>query len=392
MKSLAAIRYSKDAPEEFDLERSESDAAARSRKIRASLLASAVRITPHLFPSAARAVDFAREKLGPSLDLEVYVAANPHPNATCIALHGELEAALVLTSSLVELLSEQELDFVVGHEIGHHLLGHFGYPEAGEGIEENERLRVLALRRASEISADRLGFVCSPSMDDAFRGILKVASGLSDRHIRLDLSAYLSQLRDLKSLSGHHDAIFETHPMFPVRVRALLWFSMSEPYYYWTGRSGRAPISGETLNERVEGDFGAASGFGLDHIQSSALRSVKIWSMVKLVSIDHRVGKEEQRILAEALGTEEAEKAIRFVAAHGNDAPGVIEHKLREAVEAAREVPEKLRLEVLEELERVASVSTGTDVQRLEVLGRIALALGIDRCVQIRAWSFQTRP
>jgi hypothetical protein len=231
--------------------------------------------------------------------------------------------------------------------------------------------------------------VCSPTAEDAFRGTLKVASGLSDRHIRFDLDSYLAQLRDLQDLAGHQDAIYETHPMFPLRIRALLWFSMSEPYYYWTDRADRAPIATEDLNEKVEADFRAASGYGLDHIQSNALRSVKIWAAVWLVSLDHYIGKAEQRLLAEVLGKDEAERAIRFVAGCGNDAPNVIRQKLREAYEGSREVPEKLRAELLEEIERVASASGGEPDDRLRALAEIAAGLDIDREVEIRPWTFR---
>ena len=200
-----------------------------------------------------------------------------------------------------------------------------------------------------------------------------------------------AQLRDLENLSGHQDAIYETHPMFPLRVRALLWFSMSEPYYYWTDRGGRAPIETEALNEKVEADFGAASGYGLDHIQSSALRSVKIWAAVRLVSIDNRIGKAEQRLLAEVLGSDEAERAIRFVAGFGNEAPEVIRRKLAEAFEGAQEAPEKLRAELLEEIERLASASGGEPEDCLRALAEIAAGLDVDREVEIRPWTLGSR-
>jgi hypothetical protein len=389
VKSLAAVRYSKDSPEEFGLEPNESIAEARSRYVRTSLLSNAVRITPRLFPALARAVGVAHERLDPALTIEVYVTPDANANASCIALHGDVELALVLTSSLVELLREEELPFVAGHEIGHHLFGHARYPRAGDDVEEMEHLKVLALHRASEVSADRLGFICSPTAEDAFRGMLKVASGLSDRHIRFDLDSYLAQLRDLQGLAGHQDAIYETHPMFPLRIRALLWFSMSEPYYYWTDHAGRASIATEVLDEKVEADFRAASGYGLDHIQSSALRSVKIWAAVWLVSLDNRIGREEQRLLAEVLGKDEAERAVRFVAGCGNDALNVIQQKLREAYEGSREAPEKLRAELLEEIERVASASGGEPDDRLRALAEIAAGLDIDREVEIRPWTFR---
>jgi hypothetical protein len=390
VKSLAAVRYSKDSLREFGFSASDTHLLTQDRRIRASLLSNAVRIAPRLFPSAARAVEQARERLRPSVALEAYVTPDSNPNAQCIHLNGEVDAALVLTSGLVELLSEEELSFVAGHEIGHLLFGHTHYPAPDDVMEDARRLHVLALHRAAEISADRLGFICAPSADDAFRGMLKVASGLSDRHLRLELTAYLGQLRELESLSGHRDAIYDTHPMFPLRVRALLWFSLSEPYYYWMDESRQAPISGENLDQRIEADFAAVSGFGLDHISSDALRSVKIWSLVRLFTADRRLSKEEQQLLAEVLGADEAQSAIRFVAGHGNRAPAAIQRKLSEALEAAHEQPEKLRLELFEELERVASSAGGTAAQRLQVLDEIACALKLDREVEIRPWSFQT--
>ena len=105
---------------------------------------------------------------------------------------------------------------------------------------------MLALRRAgrNQRGSDWASSAV-PSLDDVFRGMLKVAAGLSDAHVRLDLNAYLTQMRELETLAGHNEAIYDTHPMFPLRVRErLLWFSMSEGYYHWTDSTKQAaPIS-----------------------------------------------------------------------------------------------------------------------------------------------------
>ena len=118
--------------------------------------------------------------------------------------------------------------------------------------------------------------------------------------------------------------------------------------------------------------------------QASALRSVKTWAVMRLVSLDHRIGKAEQRLLAEVLGKDEAERAVRFVASCGNEAPSVIERKLRRAYGESRDAPEKLRAELLEEIERVASASGGEPEDRLRALTEIAAGLEIDREVEIR--------
>jgi uncharacterized tellurite resistance protein B-like protein len=294
---------------------------------------------------------------------------------------------IILTSGLVELLSENELPYIVGHEIGHHLFLHERYPQVGPEMSDAQRLNVLSLNRAAEISADRVGFICSPSLEDSFRSILKIASGLSDRHLRIDLTEYLEQLRELRDLSGDPDAIYYTHPMFPLRVRSLLWFSMSEPYYYWTDNPNRAPMSKEQLDERVSADFAVLCGIGLELDGHEALRAVKIWSVLKLLSIDERLTKDEQRVLAHVIGQDEARSAIRLLQADGPNASVTIEHKLAQALEAAADLPEKHRLELLNELERVASASGGDEESLLTELSRIAKALAVSRAVEIRPWA-----
>ncbi len=54
----------------------------------------------------------------------MYVNQDPQPNAMCIGLD---EPIIVVTTGLVELLDEEEMRAVVGHEVGHALSGHAVY-------------------------------------------------------------------------------------------------------------------------------------------------------------------------------------------------------------------------------------------------------------------------
>src|SRR3954447_12219162 len=62
------------------------------------------------------------------LDLErvpaMYVTQDPKPNAMCIGMDAPI---IVLTTGLVELLDEEEMRAVIGHEVGHALSGHSVY-------------------------------------------------------------------------------------------------------------------------------------------------------------------------------------------------------------------------------------------------------------------------
>ncbi len=377
MKSLSAIRYSEDSPEACGVSVEPVTEQPSSQSTRRALLSNAVRISPDLFPGVARSVAVALDKLRPESTIEAYVASSETPNAYCMSLDGSVGAVIVLTSGMIELLSEVELPFVIGHEIGPHLLGHARHPAPDPQMSEQERLNVLKLNRAAEISADRLALVCSPSLEDAFRSMLKTASGLSDRHLRVDLTAYLSQLRELRDLSGDPDAAYSSHPIFALRVRALLWFSMSEPYYYWTDNPKQAPISKEQLDERVKADLRSIEGVGLDSIGTAALRGIRIWSSVKLLCSDARLTKAEQKLLARAIGREEADKAVRLLQSQGRSAPALIERKLGEALEGAALLPEEHRLDLLGELERLATASSADPDLLRKTRDQIAEALGL---------------
>ena len=114
---------------------------------------------------------------------------------------------IVLNSALVELLDEDELRFVIAHELGHALSGHAVYqtllprlitisgvlssvPLGGVGI----RVIVAALMewsRKSELSADRAGLLATQDPQVAFRVHMKLASGghLDD----LDTTSFFAQ-------------------------------------------------------------------------------------------------------------------------------------------------------------------------------------------------------
>ena len=82
---------------------------------------------------------------------------------------------LRFSSALIELLSKDELAFVMGHEIGHFL---FSHRISVHG--ESASLEELMLQRYQEISADRVGLIACGSFEIAAKALIKTISGLSD--------------------------------------------------------------------------------------------------------------------------------------------------------------------------------------------------------------------
>jgi Zn-dependent protease with chaperone function len=207
--------------------------------VRLELLGSAIRADDRQFPQLHRQL----AEVGAVLDVaevpELYVRANPFPTAVTIGMDKPL---IVVNSALVDLLDDEELAFVLGHELGHAISGHAVYqtllqrllqltgvlgsiPLGGLGI----RLIVAALMewsRKSELSADRAGLLATQDTAVAFRVHMKLASGghLDD----LDTTSFFAQGREYDEAGDLRDSVLKmllietrSHPFTVVRAAEL---------------------------------------------------------------------------------------------------------------------------------------------------------------------------
>jgi hypothetical protein len=175
-------------------------------------------VGPSTTPSLEKTITRTCERLFLSRSaVSVFVHASSQIQATCQSI-SEQECIVQLSSALVNLLTEDEISFVVGHELGHHTLCHF--MTAGQ----HESLELHMQRRAQEISVDRLGLVGCSSLNVATSAMIKTVSGLNDNHLKLDVRGFLDQAKALKN-PIHGEGYLNTHPSILMRCRALLWFS-----------------------------------------------------------------------------------------------------------------------------------------------------------------------
>jgi hypothetical protein len=152
------------------------------------------------------------------------------------------------SSGLVDLLDADEFEFVVGHELGHFLLAH----HAVNAQSHAGRFEYFRRRRAQEISCDRIGLSACGSLDVALRAMMKTASGLTSRHLRFDVLAFIAQLRKLEGagISG----LEATHPSLLLRAKAMLWFSLCDLTGLASGRSASFDQL-RVVDERIERDL-----------------------------------------------------------------------------------------------------------------------------------------
>ncbi|WP_058044477.1 M48 family metallopeptidase [Streptomyces roseifaciens] len=178
----------------------------------------------------------------------MYVTQDPQPNAMCIGLD---EPVIVVTTGLVELLDEEEMRAVVGHEVGHALSGHAVYrtillfltnfavkvawiPLGNVAI----MAIVTALRewfRKSELSADRAGLLVGQDVRASMRGLMKIAGG---NHLHeMNVDAFLAQAEEYEAGGDLRDSVLKimnvlprTHPFTTVRAAELKKWSESRDY------------------------------------------------------------------------------------------------------------------------------------------------------------------
>ena len=212
------------------------------------------------------------------LDLEkvppMYVNQDPQPNAMCIGLD---EPIIVVTTGLVELLDEEEMRAVVGHEVGHALSGHSVYRTILLFLT-NLALKVAwiplgnvaimaivtALRewfRKSELSADRAGLLVGQDLQASMRGLMKLAGG---NHLHeMNVDAFLEQAEEYEAGGDLRDSVLKilnvlprTHPFTTVRAAELKKWAESRDYqrimdgHYPRARRGQGHL-GHRLLPRV---------------------------------------------------------------------------------------------------------------------------------------------
>jgi Zn-dependent protease with chaperone function len=233
--------------------------------IRVIFTASAVKVTPRQCPDLHAKLQIACTTLGVDMP-ELFVQQNPVVNAFT---GGVKNPVIVLHSSLIERLSDEEVLAVIAHEVGHIHAEHVLYITAARLLEAlanvaiaaapvaslvtqilsgTMRAALLAWARRAELSCDRAALLVTQDPDVIGRTMMKLCGGTFAS--KVDYEQFLQQARDFqknydeKSLDRFWADIIAsglTHP-FPVwRVSEILkWVEGGEYQRLLSGQTASA--------------------------------------------------------------------------------------------------------------------------------------------------------
>lgn len=256
------------------------------RSLRYAFLASSVRVDEQQFPDIHASFLEACAVLDVEPVPELYVAQTPIVNAGAVGVD---KPFIVINSGTVALMTPEELQFILGHELGHVLSGHVLYKTM---IRLLLRMTTLALAiplggvalygittallewdRKSELSADRAGLLVVQNPELALRVNMKLAGGGSIDS--MDIDAFIAQAEEYRSSGNVMDGVVKllnligrTHP-FPVLRLAELkkWVDSGE---YDKVLSGDYPRGEGDDTTSVYGELKASSESYKEDIGSSS--------------------------------------------------------------------------------------------------------------------------
>src|ERR1700761_4300877 len=219
----------------FDVLLSKLFGLINERALRLTYLAGAVKVSERQFPHIYALVRDGSYILDLPDVPECYVIQSPIVNAMAI---GRDRPFIVVTTGLVNLNDEEELRWVVGHELGHILSGHAVYrtmlliliqlaariawmPIGYLGL----RAIIWGLEewfRKSELSCDRAGLLAGQDVDASRRVLMKLAGGAQLSELNPD--AFREQAHEYDAVPDLRDSILKllqlqgnTHPFAVVR-------------------------------------------------------------------------------------------------------------------------------------------------------------------------------
>ncbi|SES85377.1 Zn-dependent protease with chaperone function [Natronincola peptidivorans] len=206
-----------------------------------------IRVTEESFPEVNKALHNACEILEMNYIPKLYIQYDYSVNAFVAGIEDPI---IVLNTGCLDLLTEEELMFLIGHELGHiksnhvlyHQMGYFipylgsmvGYATLGIGklIITGIELALLNWQRMSEFTADRAGLLTCQNIDAATTASMKIAGLPLKYYNQINIEAFKRQAKEFEAYD--YDKLDKLVKLISTLNRTHPWTIMrAAEFYQW---------------------------------------------------------------------------------------------------------------------------------------------------------------
>lgn len=182
-----------------------------------------IKVGPNQFSEIAKSIENLSARLGLKKAPDAFVI-NGNGVLNAFAARLVFRRIIVIYSNLAEALIElndqKQLDAVIAHELGHHALLHTHIVDWFLSPGKLVPFLGSALSRAREYSSDRVMKTLIGDGEVCEKALVKLAAG-GVLGSRVNVNAYLSQVKEERGFFAWLAETLSTHPHLPKRIAAM---------------------------------------------------------------------------------------------------------------------------------------------------------------------------
>lgn len=200
----------------------------------------ALKVSKELLPDFYNLSEEVKRKLEFKEPIDIYIESNASINAyACASSSKDQPHIIIFNSALFSIMNEDELKFVLGHEIGHLMhqdhemsaMFRYLYPDRKEyvlpiSIENKMNL----FNQLAELMADREGYYACQNLDACITAMYKISSGLDLIKMGVSIKALVEDNKKRLDFFVNENGISaDTHPVNQIRIEAINLLSSGSP-------------------------------------------------------------------------------------------------------------------------------------------------------------------
>jgi Zn-dependent protease with chaperone function len=264
---------------------------------RSTMEGHSLKVEKDLLPDFYELCHQVKSKLHFEDPVDFYITGDSSVNAFSVAAENDGEPHIVnINSALFGLMSKEELQFVVGHELGHlinkdtalaRLIRFVFPPESDVPVTLQYKIRLHA--QLAELVADRYGYLATENLDVCVTAFFKLASGLDLGKMNVSIEALIADNnRRLNYFLNDKGISRATHPVNPIRVQALDLFATAQ--------------SKEELDNGMNELIGILLKVGNEELDEHLARFIASAGLL-VANSDHNISKDEVDSIIQTLSS-----------------------------------------------------------------------------------------